>query len=40
MKQAWKKSAATEAGKKSLAAACKTAMAATRKSMAAYNCEL
>jgi septal ring-binding cell division protein DamX len=39
MKDAWKKAAATEAGKKALAQGCKTAMETAKKSMAAFKCD-
>jgi hypothetical protein len=39
MKDAWKKAAATPAGKSALAQACKTAMETAKKSMAAFKCE-
>jgi hypothetical protein len=39
MKDAWKKAAETEAGKKGLAVACKTALDTAKKSMAAFKCD-
>jgi len=39
MKDAWKKAAATEAGKAGLATACKTALETAKKSMAAFKCD-
>jgi hypothetical protein len=35
---AWRRAAATSAGRQSMAQACKTALAAARKAMKAYNC--
>lgn len=39
MKDAWKKAAATEAGKAALATGCKTALETAKKSMAAFKCD-
>jgi hypothetical protein len=39
MKDAWKTAAKTEAGKKGLAVACKTALDTAKKSMAAFKCD-
>lgn len=39
MKEAWKKAASTEAGKKGLEQACKTAMETAKKTMSAFKCE-
>lgn len=39
MRQAWRKAAATEAGRRALAQACETAISTARKSMAAFKCQ-
>ncbi|MBW2733678.1 MAG: hypothetical protein JRH20_14920 [Deltaproteobacteria bacterium] len=39
MAAAWKKAAATDAGKKAMATACTNALEAAKKGMAAYKCE-
>ena len=39
MRQAWRKAAATEAGRQALSRGCETALVTARKSMAAFNCQ-
>jgi hypothetical protein len=39
MRDAWRKAAQTEGGRRALAQACKTAMKTARKTMASFNCE-